>query len=358
MSLYEQFKNLNEIELFDKIKKFVDNQEEESYCLDFKRIESLNFLLKSQNKQKTKDELGRDISAMANADGGIIIYGINEEKANTKDEKTRAVGFTEGFDKNLFDKEQFINNVNTIISPSLPNIDIKCLKHSENDNKCIIVLLVPKTKNGAIMALGEHHRYFQRQGTENKPIPHYAVQDINNRIVHPQLELIFDKKEIYYLIHDQGNSELVIQSPIIKNTGNVIAKNVCLSIKYPQKVYQSIFYNYTKEFILGVEDNLSVSYLKIFDHPIFPEQQIKSIQNISTVQLNLNKSIYLEPSFREEYHSIEFILYADNSSPKVYKINICTKYNPVRHDKGKYIGKSEKRVNLVDMPDYIVKTNF
>ena len=54
MSLYEQFKDLNEEELFNRIDILVKNQEEESYCLDFKHHESLNFLLKKGDKDILK----------------------------------------------------------------------------------------------------------------------------------------------------------------------------------------------------------------------------------------------------------------------------------------------------------------
>ena len=65
--------------LFDKerytfadIQYLIDNGVEESIHLDFKAAGAL------AKDDKKKNEIAKDVSAFANSDGGIIIYGISE----------------------------------------------------------------------------------------------------------------------------------------------------------------------------------------------------------------------------------------------------------------------------------------
>lgn len=58
---------------------------EESTYLEFKKATSLN------KGDKERKEIAKDISAMANADGGVIIYGIDEV-----DHKASEISFIDG----------------------------------------------------------------------------------------------------------------------------------------------------------------------------------------------------------------------------------------------------------------------
>ncbi len=56
------------------IQQYIDDRIQESLILDYKAADSL------QKKQEKKKEITKDISAMANSAGGVIIYGIKEYK--------------------------------------------------------------------------------------------------------------------------------------------------------------------------------------------------------------------------------------------------------------------------------------
>ena len=68
------------IDFFDKyeyseadITALIHGKAEESIHLDFKAAESLG------DSNPKKNEIAKDVSAFANSDGGIIIYGISEQ---------------------------------------------------------------------------------------------------------------------------------------------------------------------------------------------------------------------------------------------------------------------------------------
>ena len=56
----------------EDINQLISTKTEESIHLDFKQAEAL-----SKNDKK-KSEIAKDISAFANSDGGIVIYGLKE----------------------------------------------------------------------------------------------------------------------------------------------------------------------------------------------------------------------------------------------------------------------------------------
>ena len=56
----------------DKINQYITNGIEENLHLDYKGAHSL------EKNDKKKDEISKDISAFANSDGGVIIFGIKE----------------------------------------------------------------------------------------------------------------------------------------------------------------------------------------------------------------------------------------------------------------------------------------
>ena len=59
-----------------RVQQYIDDGIEESLNLDYK---AAGALAKTDGKKK---EITKDVSAMANSDGGIIIYGVTEDPTN------------------------------------------------------------------------------------------------------------------------------------------------------------------------------------------------------------------------------------------------------------------------------------
>jgi predicted HTH transcriptional regulator len=56
----------------NKVQSYIDNELEESLTLDYKDSRSLG------KSDRRKAEITKDVSAMANSAGGLLIYGISE----------------------------------------------------------------------------------------------------------------------------------------------------------------------------------------------------------------------------------------------------------------------------------------
>ena len=85
---------------------------EESLTLEYKRSDAL-----TKDPQHRK-ELFKDVSAMANASGGIIIYGM-KEVGNKPD------GTDDGLDPKVVTKEQIENVLMSNIIPPIEDLQIK-----------------------------------------------------------------------------------------------------------------------------------------------------------------------------------------------------------------------------------------
>lgn len=120
------------ISTYDQIKSLWTNAQRETIKLEFKSEIS-----------STNDEIAKDISSFANAEGGIIIYGIKEDTG-------RAV-YSEGIliQKGRINSDRIQHIVSSSISPPLEVriLSIDVLDEDGNPilNKEFIIIRIPKS---------------------------------------------------------------------------------------------------------------------------------------------------------------------------------------------------------------------
>src|SRR5688572_31974560 len=108
------------------IQGLIDSETEESIYLDFKGAGALD---KNDNKKK---EISKDISAFANSDGGIVIYGVKEFTEPTKKYLPEKI---DPIDRNLISKEWLEQVINSNVSPRIDGIKITPISIlTEKDN--------------------------------------------------------------------------------------------------------------------------------------------------------------------------------------------------------------------------------
>lgn len=96
-------KSLNDLEAFIK------DEVQENIHLDYKDSRALS--------RKKPGEISKDISAFANSDGGIIIYGIQEERHLPK-------AIDEGCDDLDITREWLEQVISSNIAPRIPDLRI------------------------------------------------------------------------------------------------------------------------------------------------------------------------------------------------------------------------------------------
>lgn len=330
MSLYDEYNQLTDNELLTRIHDMVENQENETQELDFKRVDSLYFLLKQQyqprDRKDKKCEFAKDLSAFTNATGGCLIYGI-EESYDAVTGKRSIKSFGRGMKKSDFSRDQLIQIANSSVIPTITGLNVKTVQHPLDEDAFIVVILIPETSNGAVMvqAEGDHsYRYFQRQVTENRPMLNWQVRLVNNKAIHPQLVLKFDTKAgLYFISYKNNESSLIMKFPKIKNIGKVLANQVGFVVRVPNcfKNYSNI--NYFNELIHVRDTSEYMEKMKVFNHPIFPGLEINTFSDKFdfTIDFPANDMFGVKMLNHKKY-AFEFILYADNAEFKRYKLHL------------------------------------
>lgn len=156
------------------IQSLIDNSVEESTELEYKR----SF---AKANPKWKEELAKDISAMANANGGIFIYGLAEKavsNGHSIPEMIMPVPSTE------MTKDQLSQLLSSNISPKINNIDISVLS-LEGGN--VFVLHVPKGITAHQNRI--NHLYYIRRNATVEVMEDYEIRDVMNRQSNPPLEI-------------------------------------------------------------------------------------------------------------------------------------------------------------------------
>jgi len=89
-----------------------------------------------------KQELAKDVSALANVDGGIILLGVHTKRDNTRaigDQITDLSPFSEG----LVDPEQYHKILSDWVYPQLEDVDIVWHPSDKEKTKGLVSILVP-----------------------------------------------------------------------------------------------------------------------------------------------------------------------------------------------------------------------
>lgn len=213
-----------------KLEDLIKNQVQESLNLEYKRA-----LAFGDNKE---NDITKDVSSFANSDGGVIIYGIKE--FDDKDFKHLPEAI-DPIDNRKYSKEWLEQKIN-LIRPKIEGVVIESV--IINDNEVVYIVDIPK---GTEAHQAFDKRYNKRYNFISVPMEDYEIRDINNRELHPNINVEFIiTTEIYdstdrlsgfpsppLKLSTNRNTYLNVN---IKNDGKIYAKYVSLRIAIPSKL--------------------------------------------------------------------------------------------------------------------------
>jgi hypothetical protein len=152
--------------------------QEESQTLEFKASAAVM-------GKRWKPELAKDVSAMANAVGGVIVIGLAEDKTNP----SFAGRIDDGLSQDQMSGDQLHQALNSGILPHLTGVVVRAIEIREG--AFAYAIEVPGDGPHAPYQVQEQFRYFQRQGREAKPLLDFQIRDIMGRRTKPSLEVRF-----------------------------------------------------------------------------------------------------------------------------------------------------------------------
>ncbi len=303
----------------DDINSLIESQVEESFHLEYKAGDALKNNLK----------IAKEVSAIANAAGGIIIYGIKEFDEKTKQHLPEKI---DPIVRTNFSKEKLEQIIMDNISPKLQGLLIHPIKI--NEAEVIYVIEIPKSFTAHQNTID--HKYYIRNNFQALPMLDYQIRDIMNRNKHPQVELIFEiKKEIFlekttilgpgksltekHIKASTSKKDKILQTlkvtPI--NNGSVVAEYINYFIQFPEVALDPDKLNYYPKVKEGVhqfygentvQDLLNNSihtpghYGPSRFHPLLPKMTAET-KHISLAKEGIDEG------------QITWTVYADNSEP-------------------------------------------
>lgn len=257
------------------LQALIDNVVEEHTELEYKLCfgdtdeECNNGVKQPCGGKKKKDwraEFVKDVSGMANANGGNIIYGIKEEK---NEEGHRIPTKLEPISPRTHDCDQLTRIVTQSIRPIL-NVTINYLPDPQKEGGYFIVN-VPKGMTAHQNLYDK--RYYRRHNATVEAMEDHEIRDVMNRIKEPVVDLEFSiiktithrKKVSNYLagvkvadgeLPDKISYKLQYQ---LVNNGCIYAKYVNFFVYIPNHIID--------EEVKDVEDGIACLYgdNKIFD---------------------------------------------------------------------------------------------
>jgi hypothetical protein len=155
-----------------RLQALIVDRVEERFDLEYKAAAALD--------DKAKNDITKDISAMANSAGGTIIYGLAQFDDAAREhlpERITAV------DRVAFSKE-WLEQMTSQIRPRIPDLRIHSIQLSTGPDNVVYVVEVPQ---GTTAHQARDFRYYRRYNFEAVPMADHEIRDVMNRRAHPRI---------------------------------------------------------------------------------------------------------------------------------------------------------------------------
>lgn len=163
------------------IQRLIDDGIQENLHLDYKDSRGLT--------KKSRDEVIKDVTAFANADGGIIIYGVEEDGH-------LPVRIDGGVNDSDMNREWLDQIIAVNVTPPIEGIKIRQIPHAENCS--LYIVEVPKSYRGPHQASDK--KYYKRYNFRSSPMDHYEIFDIANRKSRVPTPIKIDVEIVRYMV--------------------------------------------------------------------------------------------------------------------------------------------------------------
>jgi hypothetical protein len=303
------------------LESLIKNKTEENLNLDYKASDSL------KRNDKSTSEISKDVSAFANSDGGIIIYGINEDPKNR-----HLPHEIDAVDRRLISKEWLEQIIQSKIRPRIEGIQIYPIEINSETNKVVYVIEIPKSTTAH---QADDKRYYKRFNFNSEPMHDYEIKDIINRKKTPIIDLEFQITKFVKEIKSETPKFLdySFKAPsneyrtnyylkvFARNNGKVYAQYINCYVSIPMHCLKldgenSIEYYFADN---KVRDVLGSEFFGTRPQPKYGPSRYEPILPTLRMKLDFNFP-KLNDTCLETEIEISYVVYADNSEPRPGKI--------------------------------------
>jgi hypothetical protein len=272
-----------------RIKDLIRDRIEENATLEYKAAGAL-----SRDK---RDEITKDISAMANSAGGTIIYGLSEFQQASLAHLPEKI---DPIDRTQFSKE-WLEHIASQIRPRIPELRIHVVDLSSSPSDVAYIVEVPQ---GSTAHQATTLRYHRRYNFECLMMTDHEIRDVMSRKTNPKIEV-----SVSLFMHPRQNADGTCGRLIfdIRNHSDVFCRYVFLAANVPVTIQgKPVSYDGPKIF----EDLDGETGYKIFfsNHdapPLFPRSRLSPYFDLRWVGL-------MEPRPEKPSEHYKFMVFADS----------------------------------------------
>jgi Putative DNA-binding domain len=269
-----------------RLNLMISSKIEENASLEYKAAGAFNDT--DKKKRDVRTEITKDVSAMANSSGGIIIYGMAECKDDAKRHLPERI---DPITRSQFSKE-WLEHVISNIEPRIASLLIIPIEIPTNPDHVVYIVQIPKSTT-AHQALDL--KYYRRYNFEAVAMSDSEIRDVMNRQQFPTLSvsaaLAFYGKggALHFEIH---------------NTGDVLARYFAAIIHTPVKWKGRKFVFDDNPVVVELEDGQSYrpKFTNALGAPLFPK---------SSIYHNFKFSFAAFPEPKATIRDIRYKVYAD-----------------------------------------------
>lgn len=178
----------------EDLELLISAKTQESISLEYKSTEAL------EKTDRKKDEISKDVSAFANSAGGVIVYGMMEDR-HVPTELDR------GYDPDEFPKEWLEQVINSRIQQRIGGVRVKQVALTKKHRgRVAYVVHVPQSNRAPHQASDK--RFYKRFNFESQPMEEYEVRDVSRRFDTPDLKIRFSIEGEHHRAQD-GNRTFI-----------------------------------------------------------------------------------------------------------------------------------------------------
>lgn len=302
------------------LEQLIHNKIEESANLEYKGGDALD------NTDSKKKEIAKDVSAMANSAGGVIIYGIKEFDEKDKKHLPERIS---PIDRSNISKEWLEQVILGSISPKIDNLTIHVVP-IDGDNMVCYIVEVPQSVTAHQNS--KDYKYYRRRNFLCEPMLDYEIRDIMNRAKYPIIELSFEiEKQTFVkpehpLMHkpwaltSRDFETTYTLKVFMSNAGSLFAQYINYFVYLPPEIVHETELEH-QEF--GMDGSVHISgnntmrditdFKKGFSGDYEPVYGPSRYDPILPGMKSLGKEIKLVSDFIPGEHRIGSAVYADNA---------------------------------------------
>lgn len=147
------------------IEKAIEAGLEETADFDMKRV------VPNLKEDKSKQEIAKDIAAMANSGGGWIIYGVGEGASDI-------AGSIHPCEWTATEEQQMLTIAYTKIDPPVVGLEFNKISCGENSDKKLVLMHIPDSADAPHFARAEKNNFSapRRNGPHTKPMTYRDIE--------------------------------------------------------------------------------------------------------------------------------------------------------------------------------------